>query len=1004
MIAADVNYFYFIHFGWIFWIMSKKKLIIMDNYIENIELNVTHYNKLPNRIAGKIFLNCLYLNAQSLRNSLNDLQDFIDSMDFEIHVVLVVETWIKSTEKDFFNLRNYKSFHSVRQNSIGGGASIFLLDSYDTGNVLYEDSSNNNNILLLNLLTHNLNIALCYRQPNNKADLNGHMFFETIDNLLSSHNKLYFFGDVNLNLFLDSFQMQEYKTLVNSNGFTFINSLSQHFPTRVNERFGSSSCIDHIFTDMHFHKNTLNHSLFYFDNLGDHKNMILSISDKSDFKMHKPSQTFMRIDNEKILRSKLLNDISLLDFNEYVHHVYSIISQNTKKIIGKRRCKKPFMTSEILSLISIRNKYLHLKAKFPHCDTFAIRFRHYRSLVRKKISLVKKSFYDKKFQDNVNNPRVTWQYLNSLIYNKCLSKAPECTSLVINGISVSQPEFIADHLNKFFCSIGQVNINRIHVNDIEFDQLHSNEQYLINSDFTCPHVTEDEINLVINNLSSSNAVDIYGISNNFVKKHKHALVTNLTSLIDNYLFQGIFPEALKLSLVSALHKGGDKTNPSNYRPISITPIFGKIFEYILLRRLDDHLTANKIIHLNQFGSVKNSSTEITAAHILHDVYRSIDIRHEVALTCIDIQKAFDSVKHSVLISKLKKLSLPRFFLNVLISYLTDRMQAFKIGDKVSSLQHVTTGVPQGGVLSGMLFNIYINSLFNLPLRGSLYLYCDDMSLVNHEQSIIDLKLSIEHDLDLISLWLRCHFLLPNVSKTKYLLLGRMKNLDDHTVRAVNIRFNTNPIERVTSLKLLGLTIDENLSFKEHISIIQNKVISFSFALRRCRKYINDQTATSLYYAHIQSHFMYMSSIYCPIGTTLMNCLEVTQRKSLRIILRKDFLCSRSELYSMRFLPVSVICKAVSCLQLFKIMSNKLKCNFPLNTVNQRHDFPTRSRHNFIVDFSRTSLATQDFFIHGLNSFNSLPQEIKQIFSISIVKQRLKEHFFDAYCNANYQNT
>jgi hypothetical protein len=289
------------------------------------------------------------------------------------------------------------------------------------------------------------------------------------------------------------------------------------------------------------------------------------------------------------------------------------------------------------------------------------------------------------------------------------------------------------------------------------------------------------------------------MSNNFVKFHKCSLLSNLTFLLNSYLFKGVFPESLKLSLVSALHKSGDKTNPSNYRPISITPVFGKIFEYLILRRLEDHLTLNNIIHQNQFGSVKNSSTEITCAHILHDVYRSLDIRHNVSLSCIDIQKAFDSVKHSVLIAKLEKLNIDRFFLNLLISYLSDRKQAFKIANKLSSLQSVTSGVPQGGVLSGLLFNIYINSLFNLNLRGTLYCYCDDMSLVNHESNLDDLRRSIEYDLAQISLWLRCHFLLPNVSKTKYIIFGRNKSIDDRTVSALDIRFNGSSIERQASL-------------------------------------------------------------------------------------------------------------------------------------------------------------------------------------------------------------
>jgi hypothetical protein len=91
------------------------------------------------------------------------------------------------------------------------------------------------------------------------------------------------------------------------------------------------------------------------------------------------------------------------------------------------------------------------------------------------------------------------------------------------------------------------------------------------------------------------------------------------------------------------------------------------------------------------------------------------------------------------------------------------------------------------------------------------------------------------------------------------LVGK-KTFDEFTSPTFVIQFNNATINRATSLKILGLIIDESLSFKDHVHAIQIKVISFTFALRRCRKYISDKTAVSLYYANIQSHFIYMSSI------------------------------------------------------------------------------------------------------------------------------------------------
>jgi len=157
---------------------------------------------------------------------------------------------------------------------------------------------------------------------------------------------------------------------------------------------------------------------------------------------------------------------------------------------------------------------------------------------------------------------------------------------------------------------------------------------------------------------------------------------------------------------------------------------------------------------------------------------------------------------------------------------------------------------------------------------------------------------------------------------------------------------------------------------------------------------------SLYYAYIQSHFTYMSSVWSAVNHSTMLSLETLQRKSLRIVLKKSWFCSRDELYNIKFLPISVICKSNTCLQISKITSNALKNNVNISNVSDMHNYPTRSRLNFIIPFRRTDLCSQDFYIRGLRQFNELPQEIKNIFSINMLKRRLKEHFWNDFCELN----
>ena len=147
----------------------------------------------------------------------------------------------------------------------------------------------------------------------------------------------------------------------------------------------------------------------------------------------------------------------------------------------------------------------------------------------------------------------------------------------------------------------------------------------------------------------------------------------------------------------------------------------------------------------------------------------------------------------------------------------------------------------------------------------------------------------------------------------------------------------------------------------------------------------------------------MNFIWAPLTQNLMHSIEVTQRKALRIVLKKSWYCSKSELYNIKILPVSALCNVSTCLQMFKITRQLTKNNIQITTASQFHQHTTRHRENFVARKSNTVLGSQTFYIRGLNLFNSLPQDIKKFNSISIFKNRIREHFFEIYCSANNIN-
>ena len=231
---------------------------------ENLQISVdiTHFNHVPTSLDRNSFANILYINARSLRNSLMDIQDYIDCQNFSIHVIVIVETWITQNEAEYFNLLPYKSFHSHRRLGRGGGVAIFVHENFDNPSILFEEDYYNNNFLIINLPQQKLKIAGIYRQPGNINDPTAHTFISHLEKLLSKYSHMIVLGDFNINLFETSETTLNYQNAYSLNGYTLLNNLSSNFATRINHANNTSTCLDHIISDLHFSNYNFQHNFF----------------------------------------------------------------------------------------------------------------------------------------------------------------------------------------------------------------------------------------------------------------------------------------------------------------------------------------------------------------------------------------------------------------------------------------------------------------------------------------------------------------------------------------------------------------------------------------------------------------------------------------------------------------------------------------------------------------------------------------------------------------------
>ncbi len=407
----------------------------------------------------------------------------------------------------------------------------------------------------------------------------------------------------------------------------------------------------------------------------------------------------------------------------------------------------------------------------------------------------------------------------------------------------------------------------------------------------------------------------------------------------------------------------------------------------------------------QSGFRSQYSTLSALLKVTDDFYKAIDESKVTLLLLLDYSKAFDTINHRLLLSKLRALGCGDTVLEWFQSYLSDRLQKVVTDRDESTWSNVVNGVPQGSILGPLLFIVMVSDLRYCIHCCNYHMYADDTQLYFHScvEQINEAVSVINDELEHLHNYSLHNGLMLNPLKSQFLIIGSVRNirkLNQYSIADIHI--NNVPIKRVTHAKNLGITYDEVLSWRKHIELLVCKAYYKLKLLYRYKKFLSFDSKKYLCNSLILSHFNYCNVLFCNLSQNLKYQIQKVQNSCIRFIynLKKKDRHSMSEyLVGLQWLNMDNRRCLQAYSQMYKIVHN-LCPDYLCSSLRRRsdvHTYFTRSQQHFNVSYRRTAQSSKSFFYTAPLMYNALPDDIKAATSLKSFQNKCRCLLFTAQC-------
>ena len=603
------------------------------------------------------------------------------------------------------------------------------------------------------------------------------------------------------------------------------------------------------------------------------------------------------------------NDVNVM-WDLVVDKINDILSiMCPMKHVYIRSNKSPWITPNIIYYINQRTRICKIFRKTGSPHMFEL-MKFLRNKVTTLIRNAKSVYIQENLHVSRNNPKKFWRILRSVFLGDGISNV-DTDFIDPNTNSKISCENVPDFLNDFFVHIGSNNAHPVHCN-VQMDlPVHNFEPLSLR-----------EVVTLIKDIDISKDSCIYGISAEIIKHAFQKIPDKIQLLFQRSINSGVFPRKWAIGFVNILPKSGNLSNPGNWRPITQTCIPAKLLEKTIQTRLMKILLQEGLIDDNQYGFVPNRSTQLAVMETVCDLYRAMNSNLVTGILFLDVRKAFDSLNHKILISKLKNIGLENNIIEWFNSYL-DRKQILRYKGVSSNELNVISGIPQGSILGPTLFIFYINAIFEKITDVKIKMFADDCVLYKSGPIWNDIRGPLQQMLDVYIKWGCDHCLQLNADKTKCMIVankGKLKYMHD----PAPFNAGNRQIMFVNRFSYLGIILDDELLLEPLYKNVCRQEEQKLFMLRKVRRNITKFAAISLYKQMILPLFDYSGFLLLSCNLGQKRELQRIQNSCIRTCLlynRIDHITIEGLHHEMKIISLEQR-RQIQCLNLMYRLSRK----------------------------------------------------------------------------------